>query len=116
MFPLKAPGPDGYPAFFFQKHWDVCGSEVTRALLSIVQGTESTDSINDTILVLIPKVKNPTLLSQFWSISLCNLFYKIASKVLANRLNHIISGEQSALFLAGLLHITSYQLMSVFTS
>jgi hypothetical protein len=86
MFPLKAPGPDGYPAFFFQKHWDICGSDVTKAVLSIVQGSESAECINDTILVLIPKVKNPTLLSQFRPISLCNVLYKIASKVMANRL------------------------------
>ncbi|XP_071678431.1 uncharacterized protein [Lolium perenne] len=41
MFPLKAPGPDGFPAQFFQKHWDVCGGEVTRAVLRILQGEES---------------------------------------------------------------------------
>ncbi|KAK1620952.1 hypothetical protein QYE76_026469 [Lolium multiflorum] len=58
MFPLKAPGPDGYPAFFFQKHWDICGPDVTRAVLSIVQGNESAEIINDTILVLIPKRNN----------------------------------------------------------
>ena len=31
MFPLKAPGPDGFPVHFFRRHWDVCGEEVTRA-------------------------------------------------------------------------------------
>jgi hypothetical protein len=101
MFPTKAPGPDGFPAYFFQSHWDICGEEITKAVLDIVSGIESAESINDTILVLIPKVKNPTLISQFRPISLCNVFYKISSKVVSNRfkliLPNIISEEQSAL-------------------
>ena len=99
MFPMKSPGPDGFPAHFFQRHWDVCGETVTRAVLAIVRGDESPACLNDTLLVLIPKVSNPTLLSQFRPISLCNVFYKIASKVLANRLKvilpDIISHNQS---------------------
>ena len=63
----KAPGPDGFPLHFYQRHWDICGDNVTRVVLKIVRGEESPEGINDTVLVLIPKVKNPTLLSQFQS-------------------------------------------------
>ena len=62
MFPTKAPGPDGFPAHFYQWHWDVCGEEVTRIVLKIVRGEESPESINDAVLVIIPKVTNPSLL------------------------------------------------------
>ena len=28
MFPTKAPGPDGFRAHFFQRHWDICEDAV----------------------------------------------------------------------------------------
>jgi hypothetical protein len=100
MYPLKAPGPDGFPAHFFQKHWDLCGAEVTTAVLRILRGDDSPADINKTFVVLIPKGASPEELGQFRPISLCNMIYKIVSKVLANRLKlilpEIISEEQSA--------------------
>uniref|UniRef100_A0A453D627 Reverse transcriptase domain-containing protein n=1 Tax=Aegilops tauschii subsp. strangulata TaxID=200361 RepID=A0A453D627_AEGTS len=72
------------------RHWEVCGDDVTNIVLTIVRGEESPECINHTVLVLIPKVTNPTLLSQFRPISLCNVLYKIASKVIANRLKQIL--------------------------
>jgi hypothetical protein len=85
MFPLKAPRPDGYPAQFFQKHWDLCGGEVTSAVLRILRGEESSEGINKLFFVLIPKVASLEEIGQFRPISLCNVIYKIASKILANR-------------------------------
>jgi hypothetical protein len=57
MFPTKAPGLDDFLAHFFQQNWDICGDEVVRAVLPIVKGEESAEVINNTVLVLIPKVQ-----------------------------------------------------------
>jgi hypothetical protein len=100
MYPTKAPGPDGFPAHFFQRNWGLCGAEVTQAVLRVLSGEESPNVVNKTFIVMIPKVASPEELGQFRPISLCNVIYKIASKVAANRLKKvlpdIISEEQSA--------------------
>jgi hypothetical protein len=84
--PTKAPRPDGFPALFYQTHWDFLKTEICNAVRSFLSGDPIPDGFCDSVVVLIPKTTNPQVLKNFCPISLCNVLYKIASKVLANHL------------------------------
>ncbi|XP_030479434.1 uncharacterized protein LOC115696684 [Cannabis sativa] len=106
MHPDKAPGPDGMGPGFFQHHWDIVGSDVTNLVKEFFATEVLPEGLNDTNLVLISKKKNFVTMSDLRPISLCNVLYKIISKVLANRMRDlidcIISETQSA-FIPGRL-------------
>jgi hypothetical protein len=57
-------------------------------------------SLNETNIYLIPKCENPSTMKELCPIALCNVLYKMMSKLLANRLkvciDKCISEEQSA--------------------
>lgn len=100
MKPNSSPGPDGFTAGFYIKHWHLLKNDICRAIRGFLEGGGLPPELNSTVLVLIPKIKHPQEMAQFKPIALCNVLYKIASKVLANRhrpvLEEIISEEQSA--------------------
>ena len=90
MYPLKAPGPDGMPPLFYQHFWSTCGCVVCNIVLAFLNHGISPPNFNQTHVVLIPKVKEPKLVTDFRPISLCNVIYKIASKAIANRFKRIL--------------------------
>jgi len=106
MHPLKSPGPDGFLAGCFQQSWRVVGTNVTRTVLNALNGGHIDVAINATNICIIPKVTSSPRVTDNKPISLCNVIYKIISKVLANRLKHVlphvISLEQSV-FIPGRL-------------
>ena len=90
MGPIKAPGPDGMNVLFYQKFWHVVGDSVVTTVLDYLNFSIMVPAINHTHIMLIPKVKSPEKMSDFQPISLCNVIYKIISKVLANMLKQIL--------------------------
>ena len=100
MYPLKSPGPDNMPLLFFQHFWPTIGSVVTKIVLDFLNLGTIPPKFIETHIVLVTKNKDPKHITNYRPISLCNVIYKLASKVLANRLKKvlpkIISDTQSA--------------------
>lgn len=76
---------------------------MVNCVLQILNTVVMPPGLNDTYICLIPKVSCPQKITEFCPISLCNVVYKIVSKVLANRLKKIlpevINESQSAFVL-----------------
>lgn len=47
-------------------------------------------NVNMTHVILLPKVKAPTKISEFRPISLCNVIYKVVTKAIANRFKGVL--------------------------
>lgn len=89
MSPLKALGPDGMSSIFYQRYWSTVCSLVTHVVLHVLNLGKIASSFNHTHAVLIPKKKNPVVVGYFCPISMCNVMYKIISKVIANRFKKV---------------------------
>lgn len=90
MHPSKSPGPDGFAPCFYQAFWDLIGDDVVEAIRDFFVSERSMKTVNITFVALIPKVEVPQTMGHLRPISLCNVVYKIGSKVLANRLKHLL--------------------------
>ena len=88
--PLKAHGPDRLSAGFYQHNWATVGDQVCQAILLTLNNGVINKDLNFTYIALIPKMKNPTCVSDFRLINLCNVMYKIISKMLAIRLKVVL--------------------------
>ena len=99
----KAPGPDGMSAHFFKFYWNIIGGEVTEAITSFLRTGYLLKEISHSFISLIPKGNNANSVKKFRPISLCNVLYKVISKLLTNRLkqvlNKLISPRQTTFIL-----------------
>lgn len=72
---LKAPRPDGVPSIFYKHFWQLVGDKVKREVLAVLNGNPMPPKWNETIIVLIPKVKNSERINDLRLVSLCNVLY-----------------------------------------
>ncbi|CAM8959392.1 unnamed protein product [Rhodiola kirilowii] len=104
--PTKAPGLDGFSTLFYQKSWEEIKGEVFQFVLKFLNEGELDPAMNETLITLVPKVKNPVCFNDYRPISLVNVALKIITKAMANRLKRVlmqlISVSQSA-FIPGRL-------------
>ena len=67
--PNKAPGPDGFNGFFFKRVWHIIVEDIVSSVQSFFDSGHMIKELNTTAISLIPKVSNPTRLSDFRPIS-----------------------------------------------
>eukprot|EP00253_Pinus_taeda_P008456 PITA_08456 len=90
MNPDKSPGLDGFTASFLQNCWDIVGKDLYKMVHKSQACQKLGGSTNSSFLALIPKEKGANTFNRFLPISLCNIGYKLITKVIANRLRHIL--------------------------
>lgn len=104
--PSRTPDPDGFTADFYQQFWPDIKQKVIDEVTRFFERSELDERHNHTNLCLIPKVETPTTIAKFRPIALCNVSYKIISKILVNRLKKHLGGaitENQAAFVPGRL-------------
>jgi hypothetical protein len=112
----RSPGPDGWTTEFFIFFFDLVGEDLLQMVEDSRLNGKIYGSLNATFLVLIPKKYFLLSFIDFRPISLCNLIYKLISKVISNRikpfLERSLSAEQIGLLHIWLLHMVSEHLSS----
>ena len=81
---------DGFPALFCKHYWETVGDQIVSATQSFSRDGRLLKEFNQTFITLIPKKKGACNFNQFQPISLCNVCYKVISKIIVNRLRPLL--------------------------
>jgi hypothetical protein len=87
----KSPGPDGWSVEFYLEFFELLKNDLVEMIEEIRVSGIVPPVLNATFIAIIPKVGKPESFQDFRPISLCNLCYKIMTKILANKLKPILT-------------------------
>jgi hypothetical protein len=86
----KSPGPGGFNNEFIKPCWPIIGPDIKCLIQDFFDEKINLESINSSLITLIPKTESPSSANDFRPISLLNSVLKILTKLLANRLQKVI--------------------------
>ena len=86
----KSPGNDGLTLEFYLKFWPVIGNYCVNGLNMAYEKGMLSPSQRQAVIVLLDKGKDRTKLKNWRPISLLNVDYKVASKVIAERMKSVL--------------------------
>ena len=90
MDPFKASGLHGFHVGSLSACGGIVGDSTIKFARNFFDKGCLLERVNDTLLVLIPKEKYPETVKQLRPISLCNVCYKIVTKVMTNHLKPVL--------------------------
>jgi hypothetical protein len=87
----KSSGPDGFNMDFVKKCWPVIAPDFYDLFNKFFEGSLCMHSINGSYVTLTPKNSSPDSVGDYRPISLLNTSVKVLTKILANRLQLVIT-------------------------
>ena len=90
MQDLKALSPNSFPALFYKDFWPTVGDAVTQVITSFFVDGRLPKEANSSLIVLIPKTSSSSSVNNYRFISLCNVVYKIISKLVVSKLRPLL--------------------------
>ena len=101
----------------FQRHWDLIYQDIVNMVRHFLNSEQMLTCLNKIVIVLIPMTDRPQGLMNFRPISLCNVAFKIISKVFCNRLKILLathSAPNQSAFPKGKLISTTIMLVDYY--
>jgi hypothetical protein len=87
----RAPGPDGFPAEFYQVFWSLIKNDLMAMFRDFYRGDLPLFCLNFGVITLLPKGQEVKKVQQYRPICMLNVSFKIFTKVLANRISSVAS-------------------------